>query len=79
MFKELKELFDKYTSLSLYDLSLYFDMDKEAMEQMLAMWVAKKKIVKKDLMCSTGACAGCIKTACDISKMVVYQKASCQC
>jgi len=74
MLTEIKKLFTKYKSISLYDLSLHFEMEALAMQQMLEIWIKKGKLEKKDLSCLKVSCAGCVKNNCEPSKMIFYER-----
>lgn len=72
MIGDIKKLLEKHQSISLYDLSVRFEMEISAMEKMLEMWVRKGKITKKDYACSSSGCGGCLDCSCDASKMIMY-------
>jgi len=59
MLREIIELLEKHSRLSLRELALHFSMSCDALEPMLDLLVAKGRIVVVEIGCKKGGCSGC--------------------
>jgi len=67
---EIKKYLTKRKRATLGDLALHFDIDPDAMRDMLNHWIRKGSVVKSDLRatCNT-TCSRC----CNTSAMEIYE------
>ncbi len=72
MITKIKNLFRERKKITLYDLSLIFEMDTKAMEKMLEILIDKGFITKKDINCEMNFCRGCSQP-CDPSRNIFYE------
>ncbi len=74
MLTEIRDLIVERKIISLYNLSLYFNVDERAMEKMVDLWIKKGKIKKTETEESSfsNKCKGCTNKTC-YSKMVFYE------
>ncbi len=73
MLTEIKKLLKERKSVSLHDLSLHFNVEESAMEQMMEIFLRKGMVEKTDTGCSTGSCGVCAMKTCYPSKSIFYQ------
>lgn len=74
MLSAIKKMFALQNTISLYDLSLHFDVDKSAMEKMLEVFIRKGKLRKKDLEgCNGKSCGGCSENNHEPAQMILYE------
>jgi len=76
MLIEIKKMLEARKILSLYELSVHFDVDPSAMDQVVQLLIDKGEVKKKDLNCGSKGCGGCSSGSCDPSKMVFYERIS---
>ena len=74
MLVDIKKMFQERKILSLYELSIHFEVESSAMEQMLERLIDMEEVKKKDLNCESQACGGCSSASCDPAKMIFYEK-----
>ena len=73
MLQEIKKLFEIHRLISLYDLKVHFDIDEEAMKDMLQIWIKKGKLIGSS-HCNQLPCEGCAADDCDPSKYQYYEE-----
>ncbi len=69
MLRDIKQLCSERKRISLYDLSIHFDVELSAMEKMIDKLIAKGSVKKQEFK----VCGGCAGGCCDPSKNVMYE------
>lgn len=66
---DLRDYLQTHRRVALFDLSLRFDTDPEALRGMLAKWISKGKVVR--LPAGTACASGCCH--CDPTTVEIYE------
>ncbi len=66
---DLRHYLQRHHRAALFDMSLHFDTDPEALRGMLGKWIAKGKVVKlpAGTLCGSGCCH------CDPATIEIYE------
>ena len=73
MISEIKQYFLEHKVVSLSDLSLHFNVEESAMEQILQLLIKKDFIKFIEQNHKSGLCDGCAISDCTSNKMKIFE------